>query len=203
MQLQLGLFPLVLTASALAAPVAKQASSEVTCNALYDGTMVLDMVRPTAEHGTRLSANKVGKYDRRMVLYDDGPKGSVRVTFAKCKAPGLPKKGDRDEAFGRLELKDTPGTCITHVAGQREHEVALGLAKCRTQADAKQKHQWFSSTWNGDYTEPAVVSALGPDGKTSYTQWRMEDNDGQNVLTLTNNRVKFGHYNALHLRDVA
>lgn len=203
MQLKLGLFSLSLIAAVSAAPVDKQANVEVPCKPLYDGTLVLDMRKPNEEHGTRISADKVEPYNRKMVLFDEGAKGSVRVTFAECKAPGLPKKADRSEAYGRLELKDTPGTCITHVPGKREHQVALGLAPCRSHADGKQKHQWFLSTWEGDYTKPAVVVAMDPDSDTFYSQWRIEKHHKQQVLTMTSDHAKFGHFNNLHLRDVA
>lgn len=203
MQLKLGLFSLSLIAAVSAAPVDKQANVEVPCKPLYDGTLVLDMRKPTEEHGTRISADKVDPYDRKMILFDEGAKGSVRVTFAECMTPGLPDKADPNEAYGRLELKDAPGTCITHVPGERENQVALGLAPCRSHKGKKQKQQWFSSWWTGDYTRPASLVAMDPDTKTFYSQWRIEKHHKQQVLTMTSDHVKFSHFNDLHLIDVA
>lgn len=53
--------------------------------------------------------------------------------------------------------------CITHVKAEREHEDALGIAKCRSTVDKKEKREWFENATNLKYPEDSQMITITND----------------------------------------
>lgn len=207
MYLKSALVIVTLCAAVLAAPTKKNEAS-TGCKPLYSGTLVTYMNKPTKEFNVVFTKKPVDKFGYKMLVYHEGKtQPAHKVTFTECAAVRhwVGNQSESYESFGRLEVDEQPGTCITHLDPNDMREVALGLASCEDITSDKGKHQWFAS--NLDRKANSVdLSAYVADNKTFYTQWRYEYQDdpqlvGMKVLALTRDPPYRGNYNWLRLKD--